>query len=398
MKIAYFDCFSGISGDMILGALIDVGVSFNDLKCELDKLQLTGYQLEVRSTIKGVIQGSKVEVKLSAESQPLRNLTHIKRIIDNSSLSTSIKQQASRIFQRLAEAEAKVHGVQVEEVHFHEVGALDTIIDVVGAVAGLNLLGIDRVIASPVNVGAGMVETQHGRLPIPAPATIELLKGVSIYSSGIDRELITPTGAAIISVLAQEYGPYPAMRLAAVGYGAGDYDLEKTPNMLRIAVGESSEEYLQDHLNVLETDIDDMNPELYAWVMERAFDMGAIDVSFTPIYMKQNRPASRITLLAPVHLANTLTELLLTETTSLGVRRYCVQRTKLERKIEELETEFGRIKVKVASVNGKVKNVAPEHEDCKRVARETGRPLKEVYQAAIAASNNKGKACIAKKL
>ncbi len=388
MKIAYFDCFSGISGDMILGAILDLGVSLNDLKRELGKLKLSGYQLELKSTVKGVIRGSRLEIKLSSTSQPLRNLNHIQQIIDHSSLAASIKQPASHIFKRLAEAEAKVHGVKLEEVHFHETGAVDTIIDVVGAVAGLALLGIEQVVASPINVGGGMVDTQHGRLPVPAPATMELLTGVGVYSSGVDFELVTPTGAAIITGLAQDYGPYPAMRLAAVGYGAGDYNIEKLPNMLRIAVGEDCHDYLQDQLSVLETDIDDMNPEWYAWIMERAFEMGAVDVSLAPIYMKRNRPASRITLLSPPQLANALAELLLTESTSLGVRRYMVQRTKLQRQLEEVETGFGRIKLKVARINGKVKNIAPEYEDCKRVARKTGRPLKEVYQAAMAASGN----------
>lgn len=382
MKIAYFDCFSGISGDMILGAMLDLGVGLDELKAELNKLGLDGYQLNVRSVTKGVIKGSKVEITLSSPIQPVRKLADVQQIIDSSSLIPPIKHKACHIFKRLAEAEAHVHGVTLEEIHFHEVGAVDAIVDVVGAVAGLSLLGIDGVVASPINVGAGMVNTQHGCLPVPAPATVELLKGARIYSSGVEYELATPTGAAIITSLAQSYGHYPPMCLEAVGYGAGDHDIDNFPNMLRIVVGEVQVDCLQDQVTVLEADIDDMNPELYAWVMERAFELGAIDVSLTPVYMKNNRPASRITILAPPHLTHTLTELLLAETTSLGVRYYPVERTKLERRIEEVETEFGRIKLKVARINKEVKNIAPEYADCRRVARETGMPLKEVYQVA----------------
>jgi hypothetical protein len=388
MKIAYFDCFSGISGDMILGALIDLGLGRDRLQAELDKLELSGYQLEVSSVTKGGIRGSKVEVKLSAQAQPVRNLAHIQQIIEPSSLASPVKRRVCQIFQRLAEAEARVHGIALEKVHFHELGAIDTIVDVVGAVAGLSLLGVEQVIASPINVGSGLVDTEHGRLPVPAPAALELLKGASIYSSGIDLELATPTGAAIITGLAQDYREYPPMRLEAIGYGAGGYSVDSLPNMLRIALGEEEANYLQDQLIVLEADIDDMNPEWYAWVMERAAATGALDVSLTPIYMKHNRPASRLTLLSPPHLAHDLAGLVLAETTTLGVRFHSAHRIKLERQIEEVETEFGRIRVKIASVNGKVKNIAPEYQDCRRLARRWGKPLKEIYQAAMAASSN----------
>ncbi len=387
MKIAYFDCFSGISGDMILGALLDLGVKLGDLRAELKKLGLGGYQLDVRSVTKGVIKGSKVDISLSSSAQPVRNLTDIEQMIERSSLALPIKQKVCHIFKRLAEAEAPVHGVALEEIHFHEVGAVDAIVDVVGAVVGLTLLGIDEVAASPINVGAGTVNTQHGRLPVPAPATVELLKGAGIYSSGVGYELATPTGVAIITGLAQSYGYYPPMRLESVGYGAGAHDIDNLPNMLRIVIGEGQSDCLRDQVTVLEADIDDMNPELYAWVMEKAVEIGAIDVSLAPIYMKNNRPASRITLLSPTHLAQSLTDLLLAETTSLGVRFYPVGRTKLERQVEEVETEFGRIKLKVARIDKKVKNIAPEYADCKRVARERGVPLKKVYQVALVAGS-----------
>jgi hypothetical protein len=386
MKIAYFDCFSGISGDMILGALIDAGVKAVDLEAGLDKLELTGYQLEVSPVIKGCIQGTKVEVRLSAKTQPMRKLAHIRQLIAHSSLTAGIKDKACDIFQRLAEAEARVHGIAVDEVHFHELGALDTIVDVVGTLVGLDLLGIERVMASPINVGSGMVNTQHGKLPVPAPATLGLLKGARIYSSGLDFELATPTGAAIITALAESYGPYPAMDLEALGYGAGNYDIDKFPNMLRMAIGEQQAAYPQDQITVLETDIDDMSPEWYDWVMERAFGLGAIDVSLSPIYMKHNRPATRVTVLSPPHLAHTLADLLLVETTSLGVRFYPAFRTKLEREIKVVETGFGRVKVKIAKLKDEIKNIAPEYKDCQKIAREVNRPLKEIYQAAIAAT------------
>jgi uncharacterized protein (TIGR00299 family) protein len=386
MKVAYFDCFSGISGDMILGALIDLGLKEEDLKAELNKLKLAGYQLRAESAIRGCIQGTKVEVITLENEQPRRNLAHINRIIEQSLLEASIKRKACLIFQRLAEVEAKLHGVSTKEVHFHELGAVDTIVDVVGALTGLSLLGIESIVASPVNVGSGKIDTQHGQLPVPAPATLELLKGARIYSSGADFELTTPTGAAIITHLAEEYGPYPAMRMTAVGYGAGSYNNDNFPNALRIVVGEQQPDCLRDQITVLETDIDDMNPQWYDWVMERAFGLGAVDVTIIPIYMKQNRPANRIAILSPPHLADPLVELLLTETTSLGVRIRTEHRAKLERLIKEVPTEFGPIKIKIAKINGEVKNIAPEYKDCQRIARETGRPLKEVYRAAIVAS------------
>ncbi len=281
----------------------------------------------------------------------------------------------------LAKAEAKVHRTEISEIHFHEVGAVDAIVDIVGSVAGLELLGIDRIYASAINTGQGYVMAAHGKLPVPAPATAELLKNVPIYSSGTEKELTTPTGAAIITTLSSYFGPKPLMRVQKIGYGAGTYEIE-IPNLLRIDVGEIEQNLGK--IKVVETNIDDMNPQFYEYIMENLFENGALDVYFTPIQMKKNRPATKISVIVSEDHLFKVKEILLKETTTLGIRIFDTQREIVERKIEEIDTQFGKIKVKIGILDGKVVNVAPEYEECKKIAKENGVPIKNIYQMLYA--------------
>ena len=384
MKIAYFDCFSGISGDMTLGALIAVGLKIEQLEAELAKLNLTGFKLEVKAAQRGGITATKLEVILDKASRPLNRLPQIIQIIEQSQLSPQIKSKAILIFNRLAQAESKVHGTDLSQVHFHELGALDAIVDIVGSVIGLELLEIGQVNASALNVGSGTVNTEHGQLPIPAPATLELLKNIPIYSNGTQFELVTPTGAAIISTLAKEFGHYPAMQIAQIGYGAGSQELGPRPNMLRLVLGESRDSInYDDEIAVLETDVDNMNPEFYGWVMERLFVLGALDVSFSPAYMKRCRPGTRITVLCEPALAEAAAQVLMEETTTLGVRYYQARRSKLERKLQQIQTPYGPVQVKLAYRQGQLINIAPEYEDCRRIAQLHNLPIKQIYNLTL---------------
>ncbi len=387
MKIAYFDCFSGISGDMILGALVDAGLEMERLKAELARLPLSGYTLSAQTVRKRGLRGTHVEVEVS-EKGVERHLHEIEEIIEGSDLPGEVKSRGLAIFQRLAEAEAHVHGIPVGRVHFHEVGAMDAIVDVVGAVIGLWLLGIERVYASPVHVGRGTVTCAHGTLPVPAPATQELLRGVPIYGRDVDAELVTPTGAAILTTLAEEFGAAPPMQVEQVGYGAGSRDLP-LPNLLRVSVGTMTEEvegYEEDVVTVIKTNIDDMNPQLYDHVMEQLFGAGALDVFLTPIQMKRNRPGVQLSVLVvEEHVADVL-DVLFAETTTIGVRTCPMRRWKLGRERVVVETRYGLVGVKVARRGGAVVNVAPEYRECQRVAREQGVPLKEVYQVTLEAA------------
>ena len=383
MKIAYFDCFSGISGNMILGALLDLGVSLDDLRRELAGLPLTGYQLQVSRVTRQGIGGLYVNVRPN-EGQVERTLSDILAIIGQSTLSAEVDELSRRIFTRLAEAEARVHNQEVEAVHFHEVGAVDAIVDIVGAAVGLKLLGVERVECSPLNVGGGFVEARHGVLPVPAPATLELLKGVPVYSRGTSHELVTPTGAAIVTTLAACFGPMPAMTVEGIGYGAGKAELEM-PNLLRVVVGDSEEvggDYLSDTVTLLETNLDDMNPQFYDYVMERLFAAGALDVYLIPIQMKKNRPGNMLSVLCPPDRVGEMLAILFAETTTLGVRVRDVTRRCLDRSIVAVDTRFGQIRVKVARRGAVVLHAAPEYDDCKAAARRHGVPLSVVYEEA----------------
>jgi uncharacterized protein (TIGR00299 family) protein len=387
MRIAYFDCFSGISGNMILGALVDAGLDVERLTAELAHLPISGYALRTEEVRRRGLRGTYVEVEVS-EKGVERHLHQIEEIIDGSDLPKAVKSRSQAIFRRLAEAEARVHGMPIDHVHFHEVGAIDAIVDVVGAAVGLWLLGIKRVYASPVHVGCGTVTCAHGTLPVPAPATQELLRGVPIYGRDVEVELVTPTGAAILTTLVEEFGGAPPMQVQQVGYGAGSRDLP-LPNLLRVSIGETTEEvegYEEDVVTVIETNIDDMNPQLFEHVMDRLFDAGALDVFLTPIQMKGSRPGVQLTVLLTEERVADALGVLFAETTTIGVRTYPMRRWKLGRERIVVETRYGPIGAKVARRGAAVMNVAPEYRECQRAAEERGVPLKEVYQAALEAA------------
>lgn len=388
---AYFEMFSGISGNMILGALIDLGLDPEVLENELKKLDLGDeYEIKIEKVSRAHIGGTYVDVKLknhehetheAHEHHHGRNLEDINEIIEKSDLSKNIKEKSKAIFLNLAKAESKVHRIDINEIHFHEVGAVDAIIDIVGAVTGIELLGIDKIYASAVNTGQGYVMAAHGKLPVPAPATAEILKNVPIYSSGTEKELTTPTGASIITTLSSYFGPRPIMKVEKIGYGAGTYEIE-IPNLLRISVGKI--EKLVNRIKLVEANIDDMNPQFYDYVMEKLFENGALDVYFTPIQMKKNRPATKISVIVSDENLKNVNGVLLEQTTTLGVRMFDAEREILDRKTEEISTQWGKIKVKIGMINGKMVNFAPEYEDCKRIAKETNVPLKEIYQKICA--------------
>jgi pyridinium-3,5-bisthiocarboxylic acid mononucleotide nickel chelatase len=392
MRLAYLDCSSGISGDMFLGACLDSGLDADAFQRELSKLQLDSYEFKLERVLRAGLAGTHVEV-LTAEKQPHRHLASIDRIIESSELSASIKERSHRIFRRLGEAEAVLHAQPVEKVHFHEVGAVDAIVDIVGACIAIEMLDVEELVASRVNVGSGRVTAAHGSLPVPAPATAELLRGIPVYSSGIEAELATPTGAAIISTLARSFGPLPAMKIDHIGYGAGGRDFPGHPNLLRLFVG-TRESGLGargsacDEVVVIETSIDDMSPEIYGYLVERALEAGALDISCAPVQMKKNRPGLDIRVLARPDRAEALADLIFAETTTLGLRISTAERRVLDREVVSVETEYGPIRVKVGRRNGKVLNVAPEFEDCRQVAAERRVPLKDVMNAARAAFRN----------
>lgn len=382
MKIAYFDCFSGISGDMILGALVDAGVPFDKLKGGLSCLNLEGYTITATTALKKGIKATKVDVVIETPDLPGRPLKDLRTILSESALDDSTKERSLAIFQRLAEAEAVVHHCPVEEVHFHEVGHIDTIVDVVGSVWGLQWLGIDKVISSPIDTGSGHVEMSHGIFPVPAPVTAELLKGVPVYSSGIERELTTPTGAAIITAVASSFQSMPEMRLSAIGYGAGGWDLSEKANLLRVLIGEEIQNYGRDEVALLETNIDDMSPQVYDYLIDRLLQAGALDVYITPVIMKKSRPAHVLSIVAREENLETLQRIVFQETTTLGIRIKKMGRSILKREIKEVELPYGKVKVKVSSGPDGTMNIVPEYEDCKRIAMETGLPLKDIIELA----------------
>ena len=381
MKIAFFDCQSGISGDMILGSLIDLGLDIQKIRTCLKSLDLSDYQIRVSKTSRGSIIGSKVDVVLKRgkhSNKHSRNFPQIKKIINDSDLPGEVKTNTVEIFKRLGMAEAKIHGTTLNKIHFHEVGAVDSILDIVGGSLALNMLGAEKIYASPINTGEGTVECEHGILPVPAPAALELLKGIPSYSNGIKKEMATPTGVAMIGFFASEFGSMPQMTVEKIGYGAGDHIIKEIPNLLRVVVG-STEESFQPRMSIIETNIDDMNPEFYGHVMDSLFSGGAVDVYMTPIIMKKNRPAVKISaLVSPEHYRN-VANVLLEETSTFGIRSYEVDRKTLDRSVISLSSPWGKVKVKVGKMGDKILQISPEYEDCKRIAGEKGIPLKTVY-------------------
>ena len=384
MRILYFDCFAGASGDMILGALVGAGVEERELLERLASLGVEGYEVSFERVERSGIAATRARVS-TGEEHHHRHLSDIRRIIEGSRLSVRVKERATKIFVRLAEAEARVHNMPVERVHFHEVGALDAIVDVVGACIGFELLGVERFISSALHVGSGMVEMAHGRFPVPPPAVAELLKSAPIYSTEIVGELVTPTGAAIISTVCEEFGAMPPMRVERTGYGAGTREYERFPNVLRVMVGESEGAFGYEKLLMVETNLDDASPQLVGFLMERAFAAGALDCYFTPVQMKKNRPGVLVSILCEPRRREEMFELLFAETPTLGVRCYEVERRALEREIVGVETEYGRIDVKVARMNGQVKGYTPEYEQCREAATRRSVPLRTVEEAARAA-------------
>lgn len=382
MKTLYFDCFAGASGDMILGAMISAGVEPQALLSQLSLLNVQGYSIEFQTVDRSGISSTYARVQTPTEHAH-RHLSDILKIIYDSQLSPGVKDRAAKVFSRLADAEARVHNEPVDHVHFHEVGALDAIIDVVGAAICFDLAGVERFVCSPLHVGSGSVDMDHGRFPVPPPAVAELLKGAPVYSTDIKGELVTPTGAAIIATVCSEYGPIPKMELQQTGYGAGTRQYEKFPNVLRVLIGESEvQAATEEQLWMIETNVDDMSPQIFGHVMERVLEMGALDCYFTPIQMKKDRPGVLVSVLCRPEDKEHLTELVFAETTTLGVRSYEVQRRALEREIVRVETQYGSIDVKVARLNGHVVNDMPEYEQCRAAALKLGVPLRVVESAA----------------
>jgi uncharacterized protein (TIGR00299 family) protein len=385
MSIAYFDCFSGASGDMILGALVSAGLSADLLRTELAKLPIDGYRLAIDPVRKQSFAATQVRVEAD-QPQTHRHLHHIKAIIEKADkLPATVRHGAMRVFTRLAEAEAKVHGTSIEKVHFHEVGAVDAIVDVVGAMIGVHHLGLDHIVCSPIPTGHGSVQCEHGLLPVPAPATAELLVGVPIAACDEPGELTTPTGAAILTGIAQSYGPPPAMTLSRIGLGAGTRDGKTRPNFLRLLIGESASSAEHDEVVVLEANLDDVTGEQIGSASEALFAAGALDVFTIPAQMKKNRPGLLLTVLAEPHAAFACEEAIFTHTTTFGVRRHACTRRKLARSIETVQTRFGPIRIKVGRRQGRVLIASPEYEDCQRVAASAKLPLREVMFEAQAA-------------
>jgi uncharacterized protein (TIGR00299 family) protein len=381
MKIAYFDCFSGASGDMILGSLIDAGLSPKRLREELKKLRIPTFHLRVKKVLKGGISATQVMVEGKGEKRSHRNLKEILRIVERSGVEAEVKEKSKEIFKRIALVEAKIHQTPMEEVQFHELGGLDSIVDIVGSVWGIRQLGIEKIYVSKVNVGSGFVKCEHGILPVPAPATLSLMEGKPIYSSGVERELLTPTGAAILTTLSSEFGSMPLMNVDRVGCGAGRDNLSH-PNLLRLIIGTSESISGKEEVVVIETNIDDMNPQFYDYVMERLLAMEVLEVFITPILMKKNRPGHLLTIICSSEKLPFVTKFLLRETTTLGLRWHQEGRAKTDREILTQETKYGKIRFKLAKWEGKVVNLSPEYEDCKRLALAKRVPLKEVFEEA----------------
>jgi uncharacterized protein (TIGR00299 family) protein len=423
-RTLYLDCFAGASGDMLVGAMLDCGLDFDLLRSELLKLGVEGYELSLRRVDRSGISAAKFDVHLTGElhshghhhnhehshgehshgehshgehshghrrQSHHRSLSEIKRIISSSNLSELVKGRAQAIFQRIGEAEAKIHNVPIETVHFHEVGAIDSIVDVVGACVAFDALEIGRIISSPLHVGSGTFQCAHGTYPVPGPATAELLKGVPIYSKDVEGELVTPTGAAIISSLAESYGPMPMMKIEKIGYGAGTRDYPKFPNALRAIIGEMEEDadLTPATVTVIEANIDDLNAQVFGYLMEKALAAGALDIFYTPAQMKKNRPGVLLTLLCTPPDRERMCDLIFRETTTLGVRYRNERREILTREFVTVETEYGPIKVKVSRArDGRVMNASPEFEDCRIAAEKSGVGLRDAQTAALKAYIN----------
>jgi uncharacterized protein (TIGR00299 family) protein len=436
-KTLYFDCFSGVSGDMLLGALLDLGLPLDALREALGSLAIEYGTISTEKVLRAGISSTKFKVleplhshvdaavpesvahhSTVAHHDPVGHHDHhhhdsahghhhdhahagghahhslgeISQYINRSALSESGKARARHLFERLAEAEAAIHQMPVERVHLHEVGAVDSIIDIVGSVFGLEWLGASNIVSSPLNVGSGTVRCAHGVFPVPAPATLRLLEGVPIYSQGVETELTTPTGALLVTAFAERFGPMPSMRVTSIGYGAGDKDFAAHPNVLRLMVGESGAHAAAELIVTIECEIDDMNPQLFGPLMDRLYAGGALDVYYAAVQMKKNRPGTLVTVLAPPDRRESLMNVLFTDTTTIGVRYRETCRERLERELVTIETPVGAIRFKIARRGGVVMNASPEFDDCARVASDRGLPIKEVQAIAVKAWLDRGSA------
>ncbi|MFH1982595.1 MAG: nickel pincer cofactor biosynthesis protein LarC [Pseudomonadota bacterium] len=384
--IAYIDCFSGISGDMTLGAMIGLGVPADWLSASVADMPLTGFRLETGTVVRGGVRGNQVRVVV-AEGQPHRDYRSIRDLIENSALKPSVKSLAGDIFHRLAEAEAAVHGCPVDHVHFHEVGSVDAIVDIVGTALAMDHLGVVTVMSNVPTVGFGTVVCSHGRLPVPAPATAEMLKGVPVRSGTAEGERVTPTGAAILTTLSQGYGPMPDMVVERIGYGAGEREFADMPNLLRIVLGRETGDTVSPGTEtavMVESCIDDMNPEIFGYVMERLFEDGALDVFWVPVFMKKNRPGTMVSVLCTSSGKDAIIRRLLTETTTIGVRCHDVVRHVLARRSVTVDTDFGPAPVKeVVAIDGSLRRI-PEYEFCRQIARARQIPIRIVYETITA--------------
>lgn len=394
MRIAYWDCFSGIAGDMNLGAMVGCGLSVDDLRADLAGLALDGFRIEHRRVQRGALAADKIDVIIENADHhhhPHRGLAEIRGILEASTLPRGVAERAEEVFVALCAAEAEVHGTTLDEVHLHEVGAIDAIVDIVGACCGLQRLGVESIRCSPLNVGSGRVSTAHGVLPVPAPATAHLLRGAPVYAAGPEAELVTPTGAALVAVMAEGFGPWPAMQVRAIGYGAGSNELDGVANVLRLVIGDTVEGGEADGaadargVQVIETNLDDANPQIIGALIPRLLDAGALDAFTTPVFMKKNRPGTQLTVIAPDEAVDTLAEVILRETTTLGLRIHPVRRRELARHHVEVQTRWGPVRVKVGMLGDEVVNWAPEFDDCERLATQAGVAVKQIIQAASAA-------------
>jgi uncharacterized protein (TIGR00299 family) protein len=383
MKTAYVDCFSGISGDMFLGALLDAGLSFEELKQRLHTLPLDGYHLSIKREQRNQISGTRFYVRLEADKQAPRNLEAIRKIIQEGDLSNTVKDKGIEIFERLAVIEGKIHSLPPEDVHFHELGAEDSIIDIVGTLFGIECLEIKSIYVSHIPLGSGFAETSHGTIPIPAPATVELLKGIPVFDSGIRHEMVTPTGAALIKYLAASFGHMPPMVVQEVGYGIGKRDLPERPNLLRILIGEDAPHQQVETIVFLETNLDDTSPEWMGYLMERLFDAGALDVVFFPVQMKKNRPGVQVQVIGRADQREALMEILFRESTTLGVRFQYAQRQVLKRSAAEVESPWGKIRVKKIMNRDGSSFFQPEYDVCREIALRHNLPLRKIYHWII---------------
>jgi len=367
---------------MVIGAFADLGVDMDLIKGELYKIPLTGFDITVNTVCRSGITAKNLQVSITGEGTPSRNYAQIKSLIEKSGLSPFVKRASLGIFEKIAKAEGKIHDTPLEKVHFHEVGGIDSLVDILGAAISMEFLGIKKVISSKIPLGTGFVTCSHGNLPVPAPATLSILKGAPVYGTQIPHELTTPTGAAIISFFADSFGPIPDMLISKIGYGAGKREHKTRPNILRIITGSAplnSEYCRDDEITVIETVIDDMNPEIYGFLMERLFKAGALDVIWIPAFMKKNRPGTIVQVLCPMELQEAMAALILTETTSSGLRHYTVRRKKLPRRMLKIDTQFGKVEVKAMVDPKGVEQIVPEYEVCKKIAEKKNIPIKTVY-------------------